>query len=159
MTSPNSEPTIPFQSPQEPPPRARASDADREATVRVLHDAVSRGMLDLEEAEQRVSAAYAARFLDDLPRLTADLPPAPTPAPVAPGWRALAVLAALQVRAALAGLSWRAVMRSRRRLAVGAVVVLALLALVWIATGEAFDGDGGGFGGEIERYDDDYDDD
>src|SRR6478752_3051275 len=63
----------------------RASDADRVAVVRRLHDAVVRGLLTMEECDERVAAAYAARFVRDLPPLTADLPPAPSTAPVAPG--------------------------------------------------------------------------
>jgi hypothetical protein len=128
-------------------PRVRASDADREAVVRTLHDAVARGLLSLEEGDERVAASYAARFIDDLPPLTADLPPAPAAAPVAPGWRALALLAWLQLRAALAGLSWRGAgraVRSRPRLAVAAVALLALLSVGAAMGGEGFD-HGGGF--------------
>jgi hypothetical protein len=154
VTSPNSGTTDPSQPPQAPTPPARASDADREAVVRTLHDAVARGLLNLDEGDERVAAAYAARFVDDLPRLTADLPPAPVPAPVAPGWRALAVLALLQLRTALAGISWRAVVGSRRRLAVAAVVVLAVLSLGGIAARESFD-HGGDFGHEVEHVDND----
>jgi phytoene dehydrogenase-like protein len=128
--SPGSGSPDPFQPPLEPPPRTRASDADREWVVRTLHDAVARGLLTLEEGDERVAAAYTARFMDDLSRLTADLPPAPPPAPVAPGWRALALLAWLQLRTALAGISWRSV-RARPRLvvAVAVAVVLAVAAL------------------------------
>jgi hypothetical protein len=154
MTSPNSGTTDPSQPPQAPTPRARASDADREAVVRTLHDAVARGLLSLEEGDERVAAAYTARFVDDLPRLTADLPPAPVPAPVAPGWRALAVLAFLQLRTALGGISWRAAVGSRRRLAVAAVVVLAVLSLGGIAAGELSD-HGSDFGHEAEHVDND----
>src|SRR4051794_37120811 len=96
MASQNSGAPDSSQPPQEPTPRARASDADREAVVRTLHDAVTRGLLTLQEGDERMAAAYAARFLDDLPSLTADLPPAAPSAPVAPGWRALVLLAWLQ---------------------------------------------------------------
>jgi hypothetical protein len=138
--------------PADPPqePAARASDADREAVVRLLHDAVARGLLTLEEGGERVAAAYAARFVADLPPLTADLPPAPLPAPVAPGWRALAVLAWLQLRAALAGFSWRGVVRSRPRLAVAVVAVLAVLSLAAMTAGEAFEH--GDEGDQIEQF-------
>jgi hypothetical protein len=131
----------PFQPPPEPPPRTRASDADRESVVRTLHDAVARGLLTLEEGDERVSTAYAARFMDDLPRLTADLPPAPAPTQVAPGWRALALLAWLQLRTVPAGISWHGV-RARPRLAVALAValVLAVVALSAITGGgEAFE--------------------
>jgi hypothetical protein len=132
--------------PQEPAARVRASDADREAAARTLHDAVARGLLSLEEADERVAAAYAARFTDDLPPLTADLPPVPASEPVAPGWRDLMVLAWLQLRTLFTRSSWRsarASVRSRPRLAVAAVALLALLSLGAAVAGEGFDhGDG-----------------
>jgi hypothetical protein len=70
----------------------RASDQDREQVVARLNEAVGRGLLTLPEAEERIAAAYAARFLDDLTPLTADLPgpaePEPTPPPRRDrGWR------------------------------------------------------------------------
>jgi hypothetical protein len=58
----------------------RASDQDREQVVERLNAAVGRGLLTLPEAEERIAAAYAARYLDDLAPLTADLPD-PTPPP------------------------------------------------------------------------------
>ena len=139
MTSPNSGPADPSQPPQGSAPRMRASDADREWVVRTLHDAVARGLLNLEEGDERMRAAYAARFLDDLPRLTWDLPPAPVPAPTAPGWRALALLAWLQLRAALAGFSWRDSARSaraRRRVALALIAVLAVLSVAALPRGD-----------------------
>jgi phytoene dehydrogenase-like protein len=164
----------PFAPQEEPPPRMRASDADREAVVRTLLDAIARGLLTLSEGDERVAAAYAARFLDELPRLTADLPPAPASDPVAPGWRALGLLAWLQVRTAVAGL-WRTVRRlvsARPRIAVALVALLALLSLMAATAGTA--GAGSGHGGhdgygyhDHDRYghhhhdhdDYDYDDD
>ena len=60
----------------------RASDQDREQVVARLNEAVGKGLLTLPEAEERIAAAYAARHLDDLTPLTADLPqPEPTPPP------------------------------------------------------------------------------
>jgi Domain of unknown function (DUF1707) len=120
----------------------RASDADREAVVRTLHDAFTRGLLTMEECDERMAAAYAARLLRDLPPLTADLPPAPAAAPTAPGWRALAVLAWLQLRAAVAGFSWRGSARSiraRPRLALAAVALLALLSVAAVSGGNGVD--------------------
>ena len=49
----------------------RASDADREATVAALYRALGEGRLDLDETDQRVAAAYAARHCDQLPPLLA----------------------------------------------------------------------------------------
>ena len=51
-----------------------ASDAEREAVVTRLHDALGEGRLDLPETETRVAAAYAARHRHDLPALLAALP-------------------------------------------------------------------------------------
>jgi hypothetical protein len=141
----------PSDPPQDPPPRPRASDADREAVVRVLHDAVTRGQLTLEECDERVAAAYAARFLHELPPLTADLTPAPAPAPAAPGWRALMLLAWLQLRTALSGISWGRV-RSRPRMAIAAVLALAVLSVGAVTAGELFEGGGHGeHGRHLER--------
>ena len=142
--SSDSQNTVPSEQPQEPTRPARASDADREAVVRTLHDAVTRGLLSLEEGDQRMIAAYATRFVDDLP-------PAPVPAPVAPGWRALAVLAFLQLRTAVAGLSWRTV-RSRPRVAFALLLLLGVLVLGAMTVGDMFE-HGGDFGHGIEHVD------
>jgi hypothetical protein len=109
------------------PPPLRASDADRHATVHLLQDAVARGLLTTDEGSERMAAAYAARHLDDLPPLTADLPP--TPAPAAPGWRPLAEQAWTRTRANVSALTaggWR----SPRTLAVLAAFLVALLVVV-----------------------------
>jgi DUF1707 SHOCT-like domain/2TM domain len=53
----------------------RASDADREAVVDQLRRHAADGRLDLDELEERTSAALAARTLAELGPLTADLPP------------------------------------------------------------------------------------
>jgi hypothetical protein len=148
--SPDSGTTGWSESPREPAPPMRASNADREATVRVLHGAIARGLLTLEECDERVAAAYAARFMRDLPPLTADLPPMPAEAPVAPGWRALAALAFLQLRTGLAGISWRRV-RSRPRLAVAVVALLAILSLGAVTSAEAFGGGDVEHGQELEQ--------
>jgi hypothetical protein len=139
----------------------RASDADREEVVRTLLDALSRGLLTLDEGDERVAAAYAARYRDELPPLTADLPPAPASAPVAPGWRALAQLAWLQVRTAVSDL-WRAtrrVVRARPRMVVAMLALLALLFLVAATAGGARAGEGSGYGGHGSYgwHDDDHD--
>ncbi len=141
MTSPDPETPRPASFPQEPTPPTRASDADREAVVGILHDAVGRGLLTPEEGQERVAAAYSARFLHELPRLTADLPPAPTPAPVAPGWRTLVLLVWLQVRDALSRSPLRGAARSPRRLAVAALALLAVLTLAGMAAADVFDRD------------------
>ena len=116
-------------------PPVRASDADRHAVVAVLHDAVARGLLTLTEGDERMAAAYSARFVRDLPPLTADLPPAPAPAPVAPGWRALMLLAWLQLRSLFTRTTVRDV-RARPRLALAIVALLAVLSVGAVTVGE-----------------------
>ncbi|MGY1603596.1 DUF1707 SHOCT-like domain-containing protein [Geodermatophilus sp. SYSU D00815] len=127
-----------------PGPRMRASDAQREAVVHRIHDAVAAGMLSIDEGHERTTAAFAARYVDDLPPLTADLP---DPAPVAPGWRALASTAALQARTSVLGAgSWAAADRTRRRVVLLAGLLVALMlviALTAAATASAADLGGG----------------
>jgi hypothetical protein len=133
-----------------PEPRLRASDADRTATVAALQDAVGRGLLTHEEGGERMAAALSARFADELPPLTADLPAAAVatdPPPV--GWRALGSATAAQLRAEVrttvaAGL-WS------RRVLVAVLVVLALLGGLAALAGLAVDGLGdGGFGEHVD---------
>jgi hypothetical protein len=57
-------------------PALRASDAERERTVVRLREHMVEGRLTLEEFTGRMSAAYLARTVDELQRLSADLPPA-----------------------------------------------------------------------------------
>jgi Flp pilus assembly protein TadB len=56
--------------------RLRASDQDRDAAVDVLRDAYVAGRLPLEEFDQRVDVAFAARTWGELERVTEDLPTA-----------------------------------------------------------------------------------
>lgn len=70
----------------------RASDAERERIAEVLREAVAEGRLDMEEFEERLGAAYAARTHGELEPLVRDLPVpgSAAPAPPAPadriGW-------------------------------------------------------------------------
>ena len=50
-------------------------DADRNRTADLLKEAHAGGYLTLEEVDQRLSAALAARTRGQLDRLVADLPP------------------------------------------------------------------------------------
>jgi hypothetical protein len=52
----------------------RVSDAERENVVRRLRRAVVEGRLDMDEFDERVAIAYAARTRGDLDPLTSDLP-------------------------------------------------------------------------------------
>lgn len=62
--------------PPERRPALRASDADRERVVDILRRAAGDGRLDVEELDERVSAAYTIRTLTELEALTLDLVPA-----------------------------------------------------------------------------------
>ena len=53
---------------------ARVGDHDRAATADVLSQALAQGYFDLAEYETRVQAAFAARTVDELRRVVADLP-------------------------------------------------------------------------------------
>ncbi|WP_158550777.1 DUF1707 domain-containing protein [Geodermatophilus sp. TF02-6] len=132
------------------PPSLRASDADRSETVRVLQDAVARGLLTPEEGSERMAAAWAARHVHQLPPLTADLPPAVAAggATTAPGWRPLAAMAVARARTTVGDVR-AAGLRSPRSVALLAAVVVALLLvglLGGMAVHELFDGGPGGFG-------------
>jgi hypothetical protein len=54
--------------------QVRASDADREDVVRQLGRGLRDGRLTVDEFDDRVQRAYAARTLADLDDLTHDLP-------------------------------------------------------------------------------------
>jgi len=58
-------------------PALRASDADRDRVIDVLRAAVGDGRLDPAEFDERLDAALAARTIDALVPLTADLVAAP----------------------------------------------------------------------------------
>jgi hypothetical protein len=65
--------------PADPPsaPALRASDADRDRVIELLRAAVADGRLDPAEFDERLDAALAARTIDALAPLTADLIAAP----------------------------------------------------------------------------------
>ena len=65
-------------------PTLRASDTDRESVVSELREHGAAGRLDVDELEQRVGAAYAARTHGELEALLSDLPGKPRPRPAAP---------------------------------------------------------------------------
>jgi hypothetical protein len=135
------------------PRRLRASDAQREAVVHQLHEAVGRGLLSVEEGHERTATAYAARYVDELGPLTHDLP---DPAPVAPGWKAVASTAALQARTSLMGApSWSAADRRRRRgVLLVAILVALLLVIALTAAAVAGSGDWGGYGDYHQHWHD-----
>ena len=55
-------------------PGLRASDSEREEVVLRLREHGAAGRLDIDELEQRISTAYAARTHGDLAALERDLP-------------------------------------------------------------------------------------
>jgi hypothetical protein len=59
-------------------PAMRASDADRDRVIEVLRAAVADGRLNSAEFDERLDAALAARTIDALAPLTADLITAPS---------------------------------------------------------------------------------
>lgn len=62
--------------------RLRVSDADRERAAEILREAAGEGRLTLDELDQRLDQAYAAKTYADLETVTRDLP---VPGHAAPG--------------------------------------------------------------------------
>lgn len=60
------------------PPETRASDADREAAVARLEEALAEGRITVDEFRQRTEAAYSAVLTRELQPLFADLPVTPS---------------------------------------------------------------------------------
>jgi hypothetical protein len=67
-----------------PQPHLRAADTDRAAVAAVLGEHMSAGRLTLDEFDERLARAYAARTFGELDELTADLPPVSTGRAVEP---------------------------------------------------------------------------
>jgi hypothetical protein len=121
-------------------PPMRASDVDRHATVHALQDAMARGLLTLDEGDERMKAAYASRYVTDLSRLTADLPPTPPPAVTAPGWGPLAAMTAQQLRLGLNGLPLGRLRGNR--VALGIVAAILFVMFVFLVVHGLTDGGG-----------------
>jgi hypothetical protein len=62
--------------------QVRASDADRELVAETLRQAAGDGRLTLEELDERLEAAHAAKVYAELEKLTEDLPAAQLPEPI-----------------------------------------------------------------------------
>jgi hypothetical protein len=58
-------------------PDLRASDDDRERTAEQLRRAAAQGRITVDELEERLQAAYAARTQGEIVPIVADLPPTP----------------------------------------------------------------------------------
>ena len=65
-------------------PELRASDREREDAVTQLREHGAAGRLDVDELEERIGPAYAARTRGDLATLLRDLPGSAAPAPRRP---------------------------------------------------------------------------
>jgi hypothetical protein len=76
-----------FKPPEPQQPSLRASDSDREHVATQLRESFSEGRLTLDEFQERLQSAYAAKTQGDLAVLTRDLPvrAPPPPPPVAVG--------------------------------------------------------------------------
>jgi Domain of unknown function (DUF1707) len=85
------------------PPRIRVSHAERAATVTRLQHALVEGRLDLAETDERVTAAFAARYDSDLQLLVSDLPPQIPVPDEAPVWSALWESAVWRARTVVLG--------------------------------------------------------
>jgi hypothetical protein len=105
----------------------RCSDADRERTSERLRTAAAEGYLTMDELDERLTRAYAARYGHELDVLVLDLPRARRVLPGAP-WTRLMLLVGRH------GAGWR-----RRRLMLAVVAGLAVLALAGAAGLEGLD--------------------
>ena len=56
------------------PTRLRVSDEDRHKVAEILREAAGEGRIDLDELDERLEAAYAAKTYADLVPITVDLP-------------------------------------------------------------------------------------
>lgn len=77
--------------PDEQKPHVRASDADRELTASQLRRHATAGRLTMDELDERLASAYAAKTLGELSQLLRDLPelpaePVPSPPSAAQRW-------------------------------------------------------------------------
>lgn len=57
-----------------PAPRLRIGDAERDAVLHALQEALAAGRLDVEEIDERQDKVLQAKFTDELEALVADLP-------------------------------------------------------------------------------------
>ncbi|HET8660452.1 MAG TPA: DUF1707 domain-containing protein [Micromonosporaceae bacterium] len=106
------------------PPRVRTSDAEREDVVTILRAAIGEGRLTLAEGEERIAAAYAATYRDELGPLTTDLP----------GGGRQALLETPEAKARLAAYARHRLRRHGTFVAVAATVLAGL----WVASGAVF---------------------
>ncbi len=111
-------------------PRLRVSDVERAATVSRLQHALVEGRLDLAETDERVTAAFAARYESDLQVLLVDLPPEVPAANGALPWSALWASAVWRARILVLGQAGGHTRPTPQQCRVAAM--LAGLAMVWM---------------------------
>jgi hypothetical protein len=117
--------------------KTRASDADRDRAVAALREHLAAGRLTVEEFEERMGKACAAKTLGELDSLMADLPEiGPGQLPDAPADRSAAIPPTTRQRppgSIEAG-------RGSRRAAGGAWLAVSLvLFVIWLASGASGD--------------------
>jgi hypothetical protein len=124
----------------------RCSDAERERTGAIVHEAAGAGRLTMEETEDRLGEVYAARYRHELEALTADLP-ATRPA----GWKSVFAMAREQFADDVTALTSRDPGRAKaaaRMVVIALAVLMVLMTVVMVVVhGVILDGPeyGGGF--------------
>jgi Flp pilus assembly protein TadB len=111
-------------------PRIRASDADRDRVAEALREHHAMGRLTMQEFEERLDRAYAAKTLGDLDELTADLPAIDLYQLPIPADRRTAPAVPGQLPGRLSPV-WRAVWASWASLSLVLVVVWLLVGPGW----------------------------
>jgi hypothetical protein len=119
----------PASSPTSPVTSLRTSDEERAEVVERLHQALGAGCLDLAETDERVAAAYAARYRHELTALLSDLPEAAVTFTQAPSWAGLWTLAVWRMLSFLDGGAARARPTARQ---MRAATLLSVLAVAWV---------------------------
>jgi hypothetical protein len=114
--------------------RLRVSDAEREAVVTRLQDALAEGRLTPEEFSERLDRVYAARTRGELERLAADLPAGPLPQPAAA--RGVARRPSVDRTPARPDRSSRALRAAWAAWGVAVSVNVVIWFLVWVSSGE-----------------------
>jgi hypothetical protein len=106
----------------------RASDADRDLVVNILHTAYAEGRITTEEHTERLEATIRAKTFDELRPITADLVPTTLPAPAQPRPAAVASSSEAETDRMTAALStvkregpWRVRRRSFANVFLGSV--------------------------------------
>ena len=118
------------------PPHLRAADSDRAAVADVLGRHMSAGRLTLDEFDERLTRAYAARTFGELDELTADLPAVEPPRPPAPAHPQPAAPAPTGESAISPGHGWDDAHSSWRSWLSTSLIVIAIWATISLANWE-----------------------